>query len=253
MKGHDRLEQLVAFIKGHNLVTVEQLVEYSGASPATVRRDLIKLDKRGEIARVHGGVVYNRVITHQPTTRQKLAEHHAEKVAIAREAVRWVKEGDTLVLDAGTTMMEVARQITHLKLQVFTLDLHIALFLSAFSNIDLTIVGGNIDDSSQSCIGDHGVRLLHSINPDIAFMSCNSWSDEKGVTTPVQAKATIKQSVIAHARKKILLADSSKYHAWSLYRIAELNAFSAIITDQNLAPDIALTLQRKQINLVVAP
>jgi DeoR/GlpR family transcriptional regulator of sugar metabolism len=69
-----------------------------------------------------------------------------------------VKAGDAIVLDAGTTMIELARQITHLPLRVITSDLHIALFLSEFKQIEVTIIGGRIDDSSQSCIGDHGRR-----------------------------------------------------------------------------------------------
>ena len=100
-----------------------------------------------------------------------------------------MKSGDAVVLDAGTTMLELARQLTHLPLRVITADLHIALFLSEFKQIEVTIIGGRIDDSSQSCVGEHGRRLLRNIYPDIAFVSCNSWSMEKGVTTPTEEKA----------------------------------------------------------------
>lgn len=252
MKGQDRLERLVAFIKSHNLVTVEQLVAFIGSSPATVRRDLIKLDERGKISRVHGGVVYNRAIVNQPTTSQKQLENHVQKEAIAGQAATWIKDGEAIVLDAGTTMLALARRICHLNLQVFTVDLHIALYLSAFDNIRLTLAGGRIDDSTQSCIGMHASQMLRGINPDIAFMSCNSWSGEKGVTTPTQDKAQLKQAVVANARRKILLADSSKYHAWSLYRIAELTDFSAIITDKALPLDIYHNLTARGVNIITA-
>ncbi|MBC8652596.1 hypothetical protein GQR86_03625 [Providencia vermicola] len=76
---------------------------------------------------------------------------------------------------AGTTMLELARELTHMPLRVVTADLHIALFLCEFKQIEVTIIGGRIDDSSQSCIGEHGRSLLRSIYPDIAFISCNSW------------------------------------------------------------------------------
>lgn len=214
MKGYNRLEQIMDFLKSHNLVTVDQLVAATNASPATIRRDLIKLDQEGVISRTHGGVTLNRFIPSQPTTL--------------------VKAGDAIVLDAGTTMIELARQITHLPLRVITSDLHIALFLSEFKQIEVTIIGGRIDDSSQSCIGDHGRRLLQTIWPDLAFVSCNGWDLEKGITAPTEEKAALKRDLMANARRRILLADSSKYGAWSLFNIAPLESLTDIVTDAHL-------------------
>ncbi|MCV4770258.1 DeoR family transcriptional regulator, partial [Escherichia coli] len=95
-------------------------------------RDLIKLDEQGVISRTHGGVTLNRFIPTQPTTHEKMQRSLAEKHAIAGAAASMVKAGDSVVLDAGTTMIELARQITHLPLRVITSDLHIALFLAEF-------------------------------------------------------------------------------------------------------------------------
>lgn len=188
MKGYNRLEQIMDFLKSHNLVTVDQLVAATNASPATIRRDLIKLDQEGVISRTHGGVTLNRFIPSQPTTLEKAQRSPLEKQAIASAAAALVKAGDAIVLDAGTTMIELARQITHLPLRVITSDLHIALFLSEFKQIEVTIIGGRIDDSSQSCIGDHGRRLLQTIWPDLAFVSCNGWDLEKGITAPTEKR-----------------------------------------------------------------
>lgn len=97
----------------------------------------------------------------------------------------------------------------------------------------MTIVGGRIDDSSQSCIGEHGRKLLRSVYPNIAFMSCNSWGVHTGVTTPTEDKAGLKQEIIANALRKVLLADSSKYGAHSLFNVAPLERFNDVITDVN--------------------
>ncbi|WP_141769277.1 DeoR family transcriptional regulator, partial [Klebsiella pneumoniae] len=118
MKGYNRLEQIMDFLKSHNLVTVDQLVAATNASPATIRRDLIKLDQEGVISRTHGGVTLNRFIPSQPTTLEKAQRSPLEKQAIASAAAALVKAGDAIVLDAGTTMIELARQITHLPLRV---------------------------------------------------------------------------------------------------------------------------------------
>ncbi|HCF7933900.1 TPA: DeoR/GlpR transcriptional regulator [Klebsiella michiganensis] len=251
MKGQHRLDKIVAYLKNHTLVTVEQLVDAVEASPATIRRDLIKLDEQGVISRSHGGVALRRFEPSQPITNEKQLRSPAEKRAIARFAASMVQAGDAVVLDAGTTMLELAKCLTHLPLRVITVDLHIALFLSEFRQIEVTIVGGRIDDSSQSCIGEFGRKMLRSVYPDIAFMSCNSWSVEKGVTTPTEEKAGLKQEIIANAQRKILLADSSKYGAHSLFNVAPLSRFTDIITDGGLpllvqaelkAQSVALTL-----------
>ncbi|GAA3610776.1 MAG: DeoR/GlpR family DNA-binding transcription regulator [Gibbsiella quercinecans] len=252
MKGQSRLDQIMDYLKSHNLVTVDQLVTAISASPATIRRDLIKLDREGVISRTHGGVTLNRFIPAQPTTVEKMQRNLAEKQAIAQRAVAFVKAGDAIILDAGTTMLELARQLTHLPLRVITADLHIALFLSEFKQIEVTIIGGRIDDSSQSCIGEHGRRLLRGINPDIAFVSCNSWSLEKGITTPTEEKAGLKQDLLANARRRVLLADSSKYGSWSLFCVAPLETLTDVVTDNHLKPELQQALQDKGFTLALA-
>lgn len=252
MKGYNRLEKIMDFLKSHNLVTVDQLVAATEASPATIRRDLIKLDQEGVISRTHGGVTLNRFIPSQPTTLEKAQRCPEEKQAIASAAAALVKPGDAIVLDAGTTMIELARQITHLPLRVITSDLHIALFLAEFKQIEVTIIGGRIDDSSQSCIGEHGRRLLQNIWPDVAFLSCNGWDLQKGITAPTEEKAGIKRDLIANAGRRVLLADSSKYGAWSLFNIAHLDSLTDIITDRHLSDETRLLLQDCKPRLTIA-
>lgn len=128
MKGYNRLEQIMDYLKSHNLVTVDELVAVTNASPATIRRDLIKLDEQGVISRTHGGVTLNRFIPTQPTTHEKNAAQPRRKTCHRQRSGVNGQSGDSVVLDAGTTMIELARQITHLPLRVITSDLHIALF-----------------------------------------------------------------------------------------------------------------------------
>lgn len=229
-----RLDQIMDYLKNHNLVTVEDLVAVTESSPATVRRDLIKLDEQGVISRTHGGVTLNRFIPNQPTTNEKIHKNLTEKQLIADYAAQMIKAGDSIALDAGTTTLEIAKRITQIPLRVITSDLHIALFLCEFKQIEVTIIGGKIDDSSQSCTGEHGRSLLRQLNPDIAFISCNSWSFNKGVTAPTEDKALIKASFAEKADKVVLVADSSKYDSYSLFTAIPLGRFSDIITDNNL-------------------
>ncbi|CAH0527867.1 HTH-type transcriptional repressor GlcR [Allocatenococcus thiocycli] len=249
MKKH-RVEQITEYLKHHNLVTVDDLVKVVAASPATIRRDLIKLDEQGVITRTHGGVSLNRFVANQPTTNEKMLRSMREKQHIADRAAELVQAGDSIVLDAGTTSMALVKNLTHLPLRVITVDLHIALFLSEFKQIEVIVTGGAVDHSSQSTIGEHGRQLLRSIHPDIAFLTCNSWSLEKGVTTPTEEKASLKRDIILNANRKVLIADSSKYGAYSLYKACDLVDTTHIITDSSLEADTQSQIRSKGIELI---
>ncbi|MCA2015066.1 DeoR/GlpR family DNA-binding transcription regulator [Vibrio tritonius] len=246
---NQRVEQIVEYLKHHNLVTVDDLVKIVAASPATIRRDLIKLDEQGVITRTHGGVSLNRFVANQPTTNEKMLRAMREKQRIAECAATMVKAGDSIVLDAGTTSMALVKNLIDLPLQIITVDLHIALFLSEFKQIEVIVTGGTVDYSSQSTIGEHGRQLLRSINPDIAFLTCNSWSLEKGITTPTEEKAFLKRDIIQNANRKILIADSSKYGAYSLYKACDLSETTSIITDSHLDKEIQELIRAKNIDL----
>ncbi len=186
------------------------------------------------ISRTHGGVTLNRFIPSQPTTLEKAQRSPLEKQAIASAAAALVKAGDAIVLDAGTTMIELARQITHLPLRVITSDLHIALFLSEFKQIEVTIIGGRIDDSSQSCIGDHG-RLLQTIWPDLAFVSCNGWDLEKD-HRPDGGKGRPEARSDGQCPAAYPAGGQLQIRRWSLFNIAPLASLTDIVTDAHL-PD----------------
>jgi DeoR/GlpR family transcriptional regulator of sugar metabolism len=247
---NDRIEQIIEYLKHQNLATVDDLVKVIAVSPATIRRDLIKLDDQGVITRTHGGVSLNRFVASQPTTNEKMLQNTREKQRIAEAAAALIQPGDSVVLDAGTTSMALVRHLIHQPLRVITVDLHIALFLSEFKQIEVIVTGGMVDDSSQSTIGEHSRNLLQSIHPDIAFMTCNSWSLEKGVTTPTEDKALLKLDIVTNARQKILIADSTKYGKYSFYKACDLDYMSRIITDTHLDEAVQQQIRARNIELM---
>ncbi|MCE0494888.1 DeoR/GlpR family DNA-binding transcription regulator [Vibrio salinus] len=235
MKKQQRFKEIVDYLKDTNLTTVEELVHYVNVSPATIRRDLVELDSQGVVRRTHGGVTLNNFVATQLSFQEKNALFKSEKSRICKEAAKLIESGNTIILDAGTTTMEIAKNITHLPLRVITPDLRIALFLSQFKQIEVTVFGGQIDSSSQSCIGDHARKLLQSIITDISFISCNFWNIEYGVTAPTEHKSTLKIDMMNSSRRSVLVADSSKYGNNALFKIAELEQFEEIYTDSNMS------------------
>lgn len=232
-----RLEKILDYLREHNLVTVDDLVSTLDISPATIRRDLVKLHSEGLIYRTHGSVTLNRLMPNQPTTSEKALKNHNIKVLIAKSARKLLNNNMNVVFDAGTTTIEIAKLVDNLKLQVITVDLHIGLCLANKNNINVVLTGGNVDWSSQSCVGSTAINFLDSISPDISFVSCNTFDIEFGISAPTIEKANMKRSLFLNNGKKVLVADSSKFGKRQLYKVAGLNELDYLITDAKIGPD----------------
>ncbi len=245
-----RHEKIVEYLKTKNLATVDELVSVIGASPATIRRDLIKLDKAGVVYRVHGSVTLIDSPSRQPTTSEKQRLNHEQKLRIAEKAASFIKNGDSVLFDAGTTTIEIARKLIKLSLKVITTDLHIGVLLADMDlKSEVTLTGGTIDRSSQSCIGDKAREVIDSIHPDFTFISCNAWDFKCGITAPTIEKANLKRDLTQIGSKRILVADSSKYGKSQLYEVAPLNAVDIIITDSNLPKEAQKQIEDLNIKL----
>ncbi|WP_277296975.1 DeoR/GlpR family DNA-binding transcription regulator [Succinatimonas hippei] len=247
----ERSKQIVEYLKMHNLVTVDELVSITGASPATIRRELIKLDKEGVVYRVHGGVTLNRFVPSQPTTTEKQGQHHKEKLMIAAAASKLVKPGDSIVLDAGTTTIEIARNLIDTPLRVITNDLHIGLLLADYQQIEVSVTGGSVDWSSQSCVGDVAVNFLSKVHPTYTFISCNAFKIDTGITAPTSDKAAVKRIMTMHSSKKVLVADSSKYGLTQLFEVSPLSCVDMLITDSGLDGKVAEEIRKLGIELIL--
>ncbi len=229
-----RQKQILDYLKLHNLVTVEELSSISGVSSATIRRDLVRLDKSGLVYRVHGGVSLNRFVQQQPSTSEKVAQHHDEKSRIGAKAAALVKNGDSIVLDAGTTTLEIAKNLQAENLTVITPDLHIGLFLTTMGRYRVIMIGGPVDNKSQSCIGNDCVSMFSHFCPNLVFVACNSFMLSTGITAPTYDKCQVKKALSALDAVKVLVADSSKYGLSSLYKVCPLDVFDRIICDKGL-------------------
>lgn len=251
MAAEDKAKKILDYLKLHNLVTVNELVSVTGLSAATIRREIIRLDEEGEIYRVHGGVTLNRYVPVQPTTTEKQGKHASEKLAIAKAAAAFIKPNDSIVLDAGTTTYRIAQNLKNIPVRVITPDLHIGLLLADQQKIEISVTGGQVDWSSQSCIGPHAINMLKMIHPTYTFLSCNAFKTDTGITAPTYEKAFVKATLLSQSSKRILVADSSKYGLTQLFEVGPLTSLDMIITDKGLDPAAAEDIRRLGIDLML--
>ena len=226
-----RLERLREIVRQSRVVRVDELCGQLGVSPATVRRDLDELETLGEIRRVHGGAVSVESRLEEPLFDDKASLAAKEKHAIAKAALRFVQPNDTIYLDGGSTVLELARLLRdRTNLTVVTNSLRAATELAGRGPA-LIMVGGELRRLSQTLVGPLSRLMLREVHLDKAFMGTIGLTLEDGMTTTDSAEAYTKELVIQQAREVYLLADSSKIGKVSFVHSGGLARAHALITD----------------------
>lgn len=238
MKKNDRLfteerrRRIAEIVETSNKVTVPDLGSRFGVSGATIRADLRALHREGLLTRTHGGAIRRGGAGFEPSSREKEVERLAGKQLAARAAAELIGDGDTIILDAGTTTLELARLIRdRFRGTVVTNDWTIAQTLEDAETIKVILLGGILRRGFHCTVGPVGRETLAGLRVDKAFMGANGFSIEDGATTPDQDQAETKRAMIAAAQQVILLCDSSKIGRVSFARFAALADLDILATD----------------------
>jgi DeoR/GlpR family transcriptional regulator of sugar metabolism len=213
-------------------IHVEDLSRHFGVSVATVRRDLDHLGQDGLITRTYGGAVIGNLRAEQ-TLRERAVSNASAKDAIARSAAELVQPGSTVLLDAGTTTGQLSRYLARIPgLTVLTNGLNaLNVFAEADTDVHAIALGGSLRPTNQSTIGPIAEAVVRSVHADIAFVGTDCLDAHRGVSSRTLEQNSLKTLMMAHARRSVVLADSSKLNAdWSTYW-APLPDGCTIITD----------------------
>jgi len=247
-----RLERIRRLLKQQGVVTVVELSRELAVSPATVRRDLVELDIRGQIRRVHGGAVRVEGRLDEQVFEDKTAVAAKQKQRIAEAAFKFVKPNDSVFLDGGSTVLALARLLGDMNgLTVVTNSLRVASTFSG-SGPRMILVGGEFRRLSQTFVGSLTQPLLEQISVDVAFMGTIGLSHDEGMTTTDPREGHTKELVMSHARQVVLLADSGKIGAVSFVKVGSLENVDVIISDKGAKAGDAAKLRKRGIKVVLA-
>lgn len=249
-----RKQKIADLIKKEGKVTVAQLCDKYSVSPATIRNDLTELDNAGVIKRTHGGAIRNiESVNYELVTEDKEVRNVEEKVLIAKEAVKYIHEGEAILLDTGTTTFELAKMLRKFSyLTVVTNDLGVASFLEKNTNFDIYVLGGRLRKGFSCTVGDSAIRMLDGMHVDTAFLAANGIDLQRGISTPGIEVAEVKRKMIYCAERTILLSDSSKFQKNSFAIFADVQDIDLFITDKNLKKDILEMAEQKDIMIKLA-
>jgi DeoR family transcriptional regulator of aga operon len=228
----ERLRKIVELVESAALpVTVDWLAGELQVSAATIRRDIVVLERQGSLARSWGRVGRLGGFVEQPIG-ERAAQHPAEKRRIAEAAARYVDDGALVGLTGGTTCVAVARTIANRqRLTVVTNSLSVAVQLAPRSNIRLIMSGGEARQASFELSGPLAAQAFSAFNLDLAIVGVDGIDAWAGCTTYDYAEANTNATLVQRAAKTIVVADSSKLGRAGFARICEVGAVSLIITD----------------------
>ena len=229
-----RLRSIADIVTRDGSVRASELVEKFAVTDETVRRDLKRLEAMGVVERVHGGAVATGALS-ETTYAGRLLKHEVEKRAIAKFAARFVRDGDTLIVDAGTTTMYLIRELRGKRdLIVATNAVTHAAELTKNPNVTLMLIGGVVRPATFAAVGDTAVAALREIHVERTFLAAHSVSARSGITNPIPEEVPTKRAMIAAASEVILLVDHSKFGEESLIKVAPITSVGHIVTS-NLA------------------
>lgn len=233
-----RRAKILEILEKQGQVRINDLKEMFSVSEVTLRNDLEKLEEKKLLIRTRGGGIQTPEVRFDYQFNKALTVSLKEKRAIGKEAAKLVKDNETIILDSGTTTLEVARNLVKLNnVTVITNSINIAFELLNYPNLRIIMLGGNIRASSLSVNGPVAENNLKDLYCDKVFLGVNGVDSKLGIFTTVIEDTPLNRLMIERSKEVIVVTDSSKFYKKSFSIVAPINSVDILITDSNIPKD----------------
>lgn len=248
---------ILDYINEAGNVTVQTLMDKFNSSKATINRDLAALEKENKLVRVTGGAISNKFkLTYEPKQLEKEKTQKEYKDKIGTEALEFIKDGMTVILDSGTTTLALAKKISESKkitdITVVTNDLKVGMTLANNKSIHLIILGGQLRNSMFSLSGILTLKGLECVNADIFFLGADAVDINKGISNANFDEVEVKQKMMESGKEIILLADYTKFNSYKIAKVCSLEDIDKIITDKRITEREVNQIKEKCKNIIIA-
>lgn len=246
-----RREALAGLVLERGTVSLTELAERFGVSLMTIRRDLQALEQSGVLRRVMGGAIPAVSRFHEPPIRERALEALPAKRAIGAAAAALVEDGETIIVDVGTTALECARALSRSqRLTVVTPSLQVAQVLTYVPSIRTHLIGGRLRPGEMSVVGPWATDALEQLNCDTVFLGAGGVHTERGVTEYNLDDSRVKTAAVKSARRCILLADESKLGRVTFAHVAPVSAVTTLVTDATADHPVVRELSELGVGIV---
>lgn len=252
VQAEERQYRIEEYLQKVEFASLEELAEYVGVSLSTVRRDLTALEQKGTVRRTHGGARLVNLRSEEFVFSERDTHQLAEKEAIGKACVQLIKPGQSLIIDVGTTVYHVARNLESMPLQIVTNSLPVAnLFVSSI-RVELVVTGGVVYPRLGALVGPQTVEAFSKIHADVAIMGAGGITID-GITNSHGLMIDIQKAMINAASKVIFCLDHTKFGRKSMLPLCGLDVPDIIVTDSNAPADLVNELRTRGIEVVIAP
>lgn len=250
----DRDSQIRQHLFAHGPASIDELAAATGASPATIRRDLQRMAATGAIARSHGGARLADGPSPELAFAARERQHLAAKRGIGLAACARLRPGASVFLDSSTTVLQCARhlRLAPMALAVFTNSLAVAQLLVGVPGVQLTLVGGQIRPPNLSAVGPLAEAALGGLWFDLLFLGASAIAQDGTLRTTDPAEASLNALMLRRATRRCLLADASKFGPTATYAVAPLAALTDAISDPALPAAWRTRLRESGLDLLIA-
>jgi len=252
VQNHERQTRLLDIIRIRGFAALDELVRELGVSESTVRRDLDALVEKGAARRTHGGVLYSGGMPRLAEFDERQPHNWAAKRAIAARAAAMIEDGETVLLDGGTTTYEMARLLVGRSLQVVTNSLPVANLFASEARTDLVLLGGYVSPRTGVCLGPYANELLGRLHVTTTVLSAAGITAE-GLFNAHLLLAETEQAMLRAAGRVIVVADSSKFGRKSLTFVSGLDTIDQLVCDDALPASWRETVTAAGVELLIAP
>ena len=240
----ERRSAIMEMLEHNASVQVADIAQTFGVSSVTARADLDALAEAGKLRRTHGGAVSLHKRLTVSTQDRRINVNVAAKQAIAQSAIELVSDGDTLLVDSGTTALEFVRLLDQRDgITVITADITIADYIDeSMPSVDVVMLGGALRKGHRYLYGPLTMQALQMVHADLAIMCPGAFVPGCGFTTDFPQMAETKTAMIAAARRSVALMDASKVNGRGMYRFAELTDVDNIVMDRDPNGSVATSI-----------
>ena len=253
----ERHAKILQLIKERGFIENDKLADIFNVSIVTIRRDLKVLGRQNLVKLEHGGVAAADYIDGivEPLYETKAYINSDQKYAIGMAAAKLIAEGDTVILDSGTTTACIARHLKNSKFNnvtVITNDLIIGKELCPHPGISVVVVGGILRRSYYTAYGHFTEQFLKNLKAHKAFLGLDAASITRGISALQLEEITVKHSMMEISDEVILTADASKFGIDATYKICDWNVIDRVVTDNSIGQDFVEFFHSKNINVNIA-
>lgn len=233
-------------------VVVSSLSKELGVSEVTIRNDLTKLEQKNMLIRARGGAIKLDRVGVDFAISDKNQQHLEEKKLIGQVVAELIEDGDTIILDSGTTTMEIAKNLYKVAdLTVITNALNVASLLAEHKNANIIIPGGFLRKNSLSLVGVTAEESFRNYFCDKLFLAVDGFNTTHGLSTPNVEEAHLNRIMIEISKKVIVVTDSSKFHKRSFAFIAPISAVDVVVTDAGIPLEDQKKLENAGIQVII--